>query len=149
MLNVSRLFLWSIRIIIVIIIIINIMIIIFQIIIIIIVVIMIMMKENVQMKKICMIYSYFQSTLQRRKYRESLPIHTPCCWYLCWRWSSEPLHAQTATAPHNLGNVSLTLMLLVANLANTKWCKNPEKPLKLWHMGTQQELSNEHQHDRV
>ena len=30
----------------------------------------------------------------------------------------------------------LTLMLLVANLANTKWCKNPEKWLNPWHMGT-------------
>ena len=30
----------------------------------------------------------------------------------------------------------LTVMLLVANLANTKWCKNPEKWLKPWHMGT-------------
>ena len=32
--------------------------------------------------------------------------------------------------------IDLTLMLLVADLANTKWCKNPEKWLKLWHMGT-------------
>ena len=30
---------------------------------------------------------------------------------------------------------NLTLMLLVANLANTKWCKTPENWLKLWHMG--------------
>ena len=29
-----------------------------------------------------------------------------------------------------------TLMLLVANLANTKWCKKPEEWLKTWHMGT-------------
>ena len=27
-------------------------------------------------------------------------------------------------------------MLLVANLANTKWCRKPEKWLKPWHMGT-------------
>ena len=27
-------------------------------------------------------------------------------------------------------------MLLLANLANTKWCKNPKKWLKPWHMGT-------------
>ena len=26
-------------------------------------------------------------------------------------------------------------MLVVANLANTKWCKNPEKRLKFWLMG--------------
>ena len=32
--------------------------------------------------------------------------------------------------------VSLTLMLLVPNLANTKWCKNPENLLKPWHMCT-------------
>ena len=30
----------------------------------------------------------------------------------------------------------LTLMLLVANSTNTKWCKNPEKSLKPWQMGT-------------
>ena len=30
--------------------------------------------------------------------------------------------------------VILTFMLLVANLANTKWCKNPKKWLKPWHM---------------
>ena len=44
-------------------------------------------------------------------------------------------------------------MLLVANLANTKWCKKPEKWLRPWHMGTHlrvlSELSNEYQHDRV
>ena len=28
----------------------------------------------------------------------------------------------------------LTLMLLVATLANTKWCKNPEKWSKTWQM---------------
>ena len=27
-------------------------------------------------------------------------------------------------------------MLVVANLANTKWCKKPEKRLKPWQMGT-------------
>ena len=47
----------------------------------------------------------------------------------------------------------LTLMLLVANLANTKWRERPENWLKPWHMGThlsaQWELSNEYQHDRV
>ena len=30
----------------------------------------------------------------------------------------------------------LTFMLLVDNFANTKWCKNPEKWLKPWQMGT-------------
>ena len=30
----------------------------------------------------------------------------------------------------------LTLILLVADLANTKWCKKPEKWLKPWHMVT-------------
>ena len=30
----------------------------------------------------------------------------------------------------------LTLMPLVSNLANTKWCKQIEKWLKPWHMGT-------------
>ena len=31
---------------------------------------------------------------------------------------------------------SLTLVLLEANLANTKYSKNPEKSLKPWHIGT-------------
>ena len=48
----------------------------------------------------------------------------------------------------------LTLMLLVANLVKTKFCKRPEKWLKPWHMGThllsaQKELSSEYQQDRV
>ena len=30
----------------------------------------------------------------------------------------------------------LTLMMLVASLANTKWCNKPEKWLKPWQMGT-------------
>ena len=47
-----------------------------------------------------------------------------------------------------------TLMLLTAKLANTKLCKNPEKPLKPLANGyssqsAKQELSNEYQHDRV
>ena len=33
-------------------------------------------------------------------------------------------------------------MLLVANLANTKLCKKPEKLLKLWHMGTRMVFKN-------
>ena len=33
-------------------------------------------------------------------------------------------------------NLPLTLMLVVANLANTKWCQKPEKWLKPWQMGT-------------
>ena len=38
---------------------------------------------------------------------------------------------------------SLTLMLLVANFANIKWCKNLEKCLKPWHMGTYLSVCNE------
>ena len=30
-----------------------------------------------------------------------------------------------------------------------KYAKKTDKWLKPWHMGTQQELSNEYQHDRV
>ena len=33
------------------------------------------------------------------------------------------------------GIICLTLMLLLANLANTKYCKKMEKLLKPWHMG--------------
>ena len=45
-------------------------------------------------------------------------------------------------------------MLLVANLANTKSCKKPEKLTVTLVYGylsenTQRELSNEYQHDRV
>ena len=51
------------------------------------------------------------------------------------------------------GHDILTFMLLVANLANAKWCKTPEKWLKPSHidtpLSTQRELSNEYQHDRV
>ena len=39
--------------------------------------------------------------------------------------------------------LSLTLMLLVANLANTKCCKKPEKGLETWHMGTHLRVLNE------
>ena len=54
----------------------------------------------------------------------------------------------------NIRSSSLTLMLLVANLANTEWCKNLEKIIETLANGyssesTQQELSNEFQHDRV
>ena len=35
----------------------------------------------------------------------------------------------------NMHYISI-LMLVVANLVNTKWCKKPEKYLKPWHMGT-------------
>ena len=45
-------------------------------------------------------------------------------------------------------------MLLVANLVNRKWCKKPwQKTETLAHgyssESTQQELSNEYQHDKV
>ena len=40
----------------------------------------------------------------------------------------------TQQASNNTRNSRLTLMLAVANLANTKWCKKTEK--KLWHIGT-------------
>ena len=32
--------------------------------------------------------------------------------------------------------ISLTLMLQVADFANTKWCKNVKEWLKPWHMDT-------------
>ena len=35
-----------------------------------------------------------------------------------------------------VGFHTLTLMLLVANVARTKLSKKPEKSLKPWHMGT-------------
>ena len=50
--------------------------------------------------------------------------------------------------------IHLTLMLLVANLANTKWCKVNWKMIKTLEHGYsyksyQCELSDEYQHDRV
>ena len=46
--------------------------------------------------------------------------------------------------------ILLTLMLQVANLANTKSCKIPDTLLHGYSSErTQQELSNEYQHDRV
>ena len=50
-------------------------------------------------------------------------------------------HLNILVCPKVFSNVNeflsfLTLMLLVDNLAITKWCKNPEKQPKSWHMGT-------------
>ena len=51
------------------------------------------------------------------------------------------------------GRQFLTLMLLVANLARRKWCKNLKNDWNpgIWYSSesTHQELSNEYQHDRV
>ena len=49
---------------------------------------------------------------------------------------------------------SLTHMLLVINLANTKWCKNTGEKTETLSNGyssesTLRELSNKYQHDRV
>ena len=54
----------------------------------------------------------------------------------------------------NVQGLWLTLMLLVANLAITKWCKKPEKLLKPWQTGTHlrvlsKSYQNEYQHNRV
>ena len=43
----------------------------------------------------------------------------------------------------SLNTPLLTLMLLVANLPKTKWCKLPEKWLKPWHMGTHLKVLSE------
>ena len=45
----------------------------------------------------------------------------------------------------------LILMLLVANLANTKWGKNAKNTETIWcsSESSQWELSNEYQHDRI
>ena len=42
-----------------------------------------------------------------------------------------------------IGKDSLTLTLLVANFAITKLCKNPEKRLKPWQMGTHLKVLSE------
>ena len=43
----------------------------------------------------------------------------------------------------SLSIIYLTLILLVANLAKTKWCKKPEKWLKTWQMGTHMRVLSE------
>ena len=48
-----------------------------------------------------------------------------CLPQICKGYASKTWHAST-----------VTLILLVANLTNTKWCKKPEKWLKPLHMGT-------------
>ena len=56
---------------------------------------------------------------------------------------------------HSFRRRVLTLMLLVTNLANIRWCKNIEKWLKPWHNSSESTLwavwglSNEYPHDRV
>ena len=40
------------------------------------------------------------------------------------------------SVPYHSNYSNLTILLLVTNLANTKWCKKSEKWLKPWHMGT-------------
>ena len=54
--------------------------------------------------------------------------------------------------------LTLTLMLLMANFVDTKWCKHILKQnwLKPWHMGTctrvlstREKLPNKYQHDRI
>ena len=50
--------------------------------------------------------------------------------------SRAPASSGLHTRSHVVGGRVLTLMLLVANLANTKWCKNSEKWRKPWQMGT-------------
>ena len=54
----------------------------------------------------------------------------------------------------SLMHTPLTLMLLVVNLANTTWCKKPEKMIETLAYehsseNTQRELSHEYQHDGV
>ena len=51
-------------------------------------------------------------------------------------------------------HIPLTLMLLIANLVNTKWCKKTGKITKTQahrysSKSTQRELSNEYQHERI
>ena len=64
----------------------------------------------------------------------------PAKWVHIWEYSARAI--QWITAWQGLDgfqkslHTSLTHMQLVANLANTKWCKKPVKWLKPWHMGT-------------
>ena len=49
----------------------------------------------------------------------------------------------TGESKVTLDSQFLTLMLLVTNLANTKWCKKPEKWPKPWQMGTHMKVLGE------
>ena len=69
-------------------------------------------------------------------------------WVTLWAVSAQ--HARPldqGSAPADI----LTLMLLVANSANTKCCKKLENDLNLLHSfeSSQSEISNEYQHERV
>ena len=47
-----------------------------------------------------------------------------------------PAQRWVSSSSVSASRLQLTLMLLVANLADIKWCKKSEEWLKPWHMGT-------------
>ena len=68
----------------------------------------------------------------------SLNHHTVKTFNSCTidEWAALALYAFCPIATQFPWHGCITLMLLMANLANTKWCKKPEKWLKPWQMGT-------------
>ena len=64
------------------------------------------------------------------------------------------LYSQVIFKVDEANRYTLTLMLLVAYLANTKSCRKPKEmtetpAYRYTSKSTQQELSNEYQHDRM
>ena len=58
-----------------------------------------------------------------------------CCQYICI-WQIWLIFLGNSAGFTMITHYFLTLMLLVATLDKTKWCKKPEKLLKPWQMGT-------------
>ena len=90
--------------------------------------------------------SYSYSIGRWRRSKRSSTGHSPDLNTFRTNWTV-PIEIATSKA-------ILTRMLVVANLANTKWCKKPWKMTETLARGyssesTHWELSNENQHDRV
>ena len=71
---------------------------------------------------------------------EPAPSVLPCRNYdhrwLQWKVISVWQGLEKMSTSDNKLNFLINLVVLVANLAKTKWCKKPEKWLKPWQMGT-------------
>ena len=79
----------------------------------------------------CKIRGYRDTMHERVKYIHLHPKHH----------SQSESRTNFRPSEYNCWNV--TFMLLVTNLANTKWCRKPEKLLKPWHMGTHLKVLSE------
>ena len=72
-----------------------------------------------------------------RRYRDTMAMHERVKYiHLHPKNHSQSESSRRNFRPSEYNCRNLTFMLLVTNLANTKWCRKPEKWLKPWHMGT-------------